>query len=139
MVVDHLRAVEEHLDVVADHLHRKVVPDTRSDLPVPSGEPDPATLDDVVQVHVVLEGVGARDVVVVLVLQPPDDSAALIALPRDRLALHRKAQVFQLRPGVRDRKPIIGLVAVSLGENVLAARSISYRLHDPLSRLALPR
>src|SRR5439155_14151500 len=137
VLVDHLRAVQEDLDVVPDHLHSKLVPHARGDLAVPAGEPVPAPLDDVVQVHVVLEGIRARDVVVVLILQAPDDPAALISLASNWLALHRQAQIFQLRPGVRDGEAVVGLVAVGLGEDVLAARRVVHCLHDPLPRLAL--
>src|SRR5437588_3607830 len=137
VLVNHLRAVQEDLNVVPDHLHGEFVPHTRGDLAVPTGETDPAALDDVEQVHVVLEGIRARDVVVVLVLQAPDDPAALISLASNRLALDRQAQIFQLRPGIRDREAVIGLVAVGLGEDVLAARRVVHCLHDPLPRLAL--
>src|SRR5438132_6236942 len=57
VVFDHLLAVEEHLDVVADHLHRQLVPRARCDLAVPPGEADPLPFDDVIQVDVVLERV----------------------------------------------------------------------------------
>src|SRR5437868_11842944 len=87
--------------------------------------------------HVVLQGVRARDVVIVLVLQAPDDPAGLIALAGDRFALDREAQVLQLGAGVRDGKPVIGRIAVGLRKDVLAARRIAHRLHDPLAGLAL--
>src|SRR5437660_1573086 len=135
--VDHLVAVEEDLNVVADHLHRQLVPHAGGDLAVPAIEADAAPLDHVVEVDVVLERVGARDVVVVLVLQAPDDSAALITLAGDRLALHRQAQIFQLRTGVRDREAVVGLIAVGLGEDVLSAGRAVHRLHHPLARLPL--
>src|SRR5882724_11340900 len=137
VLVDHLFAVEEHLDVVADHPYRQFVPHPRRYLAVPSREPVPAPLDDVVQVHVVLQGVRARDVVVILVLQAPDDPAALIALASDRLALDREAQVLQLGARVRDGKPVIGRIAVGLRKDVLAARRIAHRLYDPLAWFAL--
>src|SRR5581483_1283906 len=47
--VDDLGAVEEDLDVIADHLHRELVPDAGCDLAVPAFEPDPPALDHVVQ------------------------------------------------------------------------------------------
>src|SRR5437867_11891872 len=52
VLVDHLRAVQEDLDVVPDHLHGKLMPHARGDLAVPTGETDPAALDDGVEVPV---------------------------------------------------------------------------------------
>src|SRR6266436_1350002 len=100
--VDDLLAVIEDLDVIADHLHGQVVPDAGLDLPVPSVESDALAFHDVVQVDVVLERVRPRDVVVVRVLEPPDDPAPLVAFPSDRLALHGKPEVLHLRARVRD-------------------------------------
>src|SRR5437868_14679320 len=87
--------------------------------------------------HVVLQGVRARDVVVILVLQAPDDPAALIALAGDRFAFYREAQVLQLGARVRDGKPVIGRIAVGLRMDVLAAGRIAHRLYDPLAGITL--
>src|SRR6266849_10360803 len=112
MVVDHFVAVEEYLDVVADHLHRELVPHARGDLAVPAGELHAAALHGVVEVDVVFERVGARDVVVVRVLETPDDPTALVDGAADRFALHRQTQVFQLGARVGDGKAVIRAVAV---------------------------
>src|SRR5207253_10755903 len=106
MVVDHLGAVEEDLDVVADHLHRQFVPRTRRNLPIPAGEAVSFPFDDMVQVDVVFERVRSRDVVVVGILDPPDDPASLVAFSGDRLALHRQPKVLELRTRVGDREPV---------------------------------
>src|SRR5438105_7036047 len=136
--IDDLLALVEDLDVVADHLHRQVMPDTRLDLPIPSLESYALALDDAIQVDVVFERVRAGDVVVVRVLEPPDDSAALVALSRERLALHGQAKVLQLRAGVRDRESVVGRVAVGLRAQVVAARRTAGCSCDPIHRPALP-
>ena len=55
--------------------------------------------DGVVDGHVVLEAIGARDVVVVSVLQPPDDAARLIFLTANRFEFHLDESIFDI--GVR--------------------------------------
>src|SRR5438128_10802047 len=95
VLVDHLLAVEENLDVVADHLHRELVPGARGDLAVPAGELHAAALHGVVEVDIVFERVGAGDVVVVRVLGTPDDPAALLAFSGAWFAHHRQAEVLQ--------------------------------------------
>src|SRR3954468_3227975 len=82
-------------------------------------------------VHVVFQRVGAGDVVVVLGLEAPENPAALIALPCDCPAFDREAQVFQVRPGIRDGKTVVRVIAVGLREHVLAAGSVAHRLHHP--------
>ncbi len=63
--LDHLVAVEAHLEAVALRLDAQVVPDAVRHLAVPPRELDPPPFHDVVEAHVVLERVRAHDVVVV--------------------------------------------------------------------------
>src|SRR3954469_22509412 len=137
VIIDHFLAVQEHLDVVAHHLHCQVVPYARGHLAVPARELHAAAVHGVVEVDVVLQRVGARDVIIVRVFQPPDDPAALVDLSAERLALDREPQVFQLGTGVGNGETVVGVIAVGLHQDVLAARRIVDGLHDPLARFAL--
>src|SRR6266850_6289394 len=114
VLVDDLPAVEKHLDMIADVLHGQLVPRAARDLAIPVAELTAPALDHSVQANVVLERVGARDVVVVCVLEPPDEAAALVHFAGDRLAADRQPQVFHFRPGVGDAEAVVGVVAVGL-------------------------
>ena len=57
----------------------------------------PLAFNRVVNANVVFERVGARDVVVVGILRPPNDAARLIFLARDGLELHFDEAVLETR------------------------------------------
>src|SRR5471030_2952026 len=137
VAVDHQLAVEEDLNAVAGHLHRQLMPDAGGGLAVPTCEALASTRDHPIKVDVVLKSVGEGDVIVVLILQPPDDPAALITIHRHRLAFDRQTQVLQLGAGIGDGKTIVRFVAVGMREDVLAAGRVAHRQHDPIARLAL--
>src|SRR4029450_8721397 len=92
-----------------------------------------------VEPDVVLEGVDARHVVVVGVLEPEDQPTALVDLTRDRLALHRKPEVLHLRSSEGDRKAVVGSIGVGLDEDVLSTGRIVNGLNHPLPGRPLSR
>src|SRR5262245_53140212 len=85
-----VRAVER-LAVVTDReevalrAQAERVPFVRRDLDVDAGELLAAALHDAIEAHVVLERIGARDVVVVGIGQPYGDAAGAVDLAGDRL------------------------------------------------------
>src|SRR3989454_8296466 len=106
--VNSLRAVPVHLHMIPLELDTQLVPDARCDLPAPIGELDPASVLHVVETDVVLKGVGARQIVVVLILVPEHETARPIDVPRYRLALHGDAAVGEARrQSHRDGEPVI--------------------------------
>src|SRR5207247_10093936 len=115
--VDPLRAVPVHLDMVSLELDPQLVPDARCDLPAPIGELDPASVLHVVEADVVLERVGARQIVVVLILVSEHETARPVNIPRHRLALHGDAAVSEgWRRGSRNGEPVISAVAGVLAQ-----------------------
>src|SRR5262249_38994880 len=136
--VDDLLAVEEDLKVIALCVDRELVPLAGRDLAVPPGKLPPVSLDHVIEPDVVLESICSDHVVVVVVLQPEDQAAALVFLPGDRFALHRELEVLHLWPGVGDGKTVVGPIGVCLDKDVLAARRVLDGLDHPLPRRALP-
>src|SRR5207244_1141889 len=84
--IDDLLAVPVDLEVVPAGLGAQLVPGAAADGPVPACELAALALHHVIQAHVVLQGVGARDVVVVLVPVAKDQTAGLVHLAGDRLA-----------------------------------------------------
>src|SRR2546427_3156474 len=139
MGVYHLVPVERHHEVVATRLDAELVPRPTRHLPAPSHDLPPAPVLHVIQVHVVLEGVGARQVVVVLVLIAEHETTRLVHSTRYGLAPDRQADVAECRL-VRDgdREPIVRTVSVELREYVSGARRVLLRLDDPTPRLPLP-
>ena len=83
----------------------------------------------VVERDVVLERIGARDVVVVAVLPAPDDAAGLVVLARDRLELDLDPAVAQL--AVRLHAPGKGRRS-RLTQHLAPARGVGVRLDRPL-------
>ena len=69
-------------------LHAQRVPHVRRHRCIDVLDRDPAAVLGVVERDVVLERVGARDVVVVAVLPAPDDTARLVLAAAHRLELH---------------------------------------------------
>src|SRR5262249_22473936 len=77
-------------------------------------------------------------VVVVVVIQPEDQAAALVSFPGDGLALHGEPEVLHRRPCVGDGEAIVGPIGVGLNEDVLAAGSVVDGLDHPFAGTALP-
>src|SRR2546425_1250743 len=137
--VDDLVAIEEYLEAVPVRLDRQVVPDATLHCAVPTGELDALAFHDVIEPDVVLERVGAGDVVVVRVLEAEDESTALVDLAGNRLAFHREAEVLHLGSRERDGESVVGLVRVGLSEDIRRARRVLISLDDPLALAAAPR
>src|SRR2546422_11746929 len=99
------------------------MPAARCDLAAPIGELDPASVFHVVEADVVLQRIRAREVIIVLILVPEYDTARPVNMPRHGLALHRDAAIREARrQWGRDREPVVGAVAVDLGQDVLRTR-----------------
>src|SRR2546426_7400287 len=123
MRVDPLRALPVHLYMIPLELDPQLVPSTRCDLAAPVGELDPASLLHVVEADVVLKRIRATQVVVVLILVPEHEAAGAVDAPRYGLALHGDAAVGEgRRRSCRDGEPVVGAVAVDLGEDVRRTR-----------------
>src|SRR6266699_4008288 len=71
-------------EFVAHGLHAKLMPDTGRHLEVCSCKLAPSSIDNVVQAVIVLQSVGADDVVIIRLLQTKDKPACLIDTPGDR-------------------------------------------------------
>src|SRR5205809_2561191 len=125
MDVDQLGAVEVDFDVVASHVRSQAMPPARSDAYFHPLHFNAAAVLDVVPADVVLQGIGAGEVVVVLVPVAPHDAASAVHPPTHRLAPNRNTYVAE-RGTIRDRdwEPVVGAVAVLLGEHVGPARRI---------------
>src|SRR6266849_1172799 len=130
--IDYFLVVKEDLEVVAFGFHRQVVPDAAGDLAIPPREFSPVPFHHVVEANVVLERVGADDVIIVRVLEPEHESATLVHLPGDRLAFHRQAQVLHLGAGEGNGKTIVGIVSAYLREDIGFARCIVFSTDHPL-------
>src|SRR5713226_3562438 len=123
--------------MISLELGAQLVPVTRCNLPAPIGELDPASVLHVVEADVVLKRVGARQIVVVLILVPEHEAARPVDMSRHRLALHGDAAVSEgRRRGGRDGEPVIGAVAVDLAEDVWRTRCVWSWPHKPVTRTA---
>ena len=111
------------------------MPDPRCDVHMHALHLDAAAILHVVPADVVLQGVRPREVVIVLVLVPPNDAARAIHPTADRLAPDRYAHVPE-RGAVRhgEREAIVGPIAVFLREHVGAAGGVGRGADDPASR-----
>src|SRR5207247_10981128 len=117
--VNSLRAVPVHLHMIPLEVDAQLMPDARCDLAAPISELDSASVLHVVEADVVFECIRAAEVVVVLILVAEHDAARAVDVPRHGLALHGNAAVSAARrPGGRYREPVVGTVAVDLGQNV---------------------
>jgi len=98
----------------------------------------PAAIDHVIDRAVVLEGVAARDVVVVGIPIAPDEPGALIAFAGHGLELHREVDILG-RDAIVDshRKAIVRGISVGLRQHVPVRRIVS--LDNPDARFPLPR
>lgn len=85
---DDLSAIPIHLERVAPGFGSKLVPGARRHLPVPPGDRAAPTVLEVVQADVVFEGVGPRDVLVVLVPIAENDATGPVDPSRYHLAAH---------------------------------------------------
>src|SRR5215471_2931686 len=82
-------------ELVAREIHPQRVPLIGGNSHVYVFERPPTSLDGVIDRHVILQCVGAGDVVVFAVLPTPDDAASLVLVARDWLELHLDVSVFQ--------------------------------------------
>src|SRR6202008_1427927 len=126
-------AVERNSDVRADELDMQHVPGVRGNRGVDVLDRDAPAVLGVIERDVVLQRVGAGDVVVVPVFPAPDDAARLIFLARKRFELH-------LDVAVGDRNVTLhapGKVSASgLLEHVGRARRRGVRFDGPARRAA---
>src|SRR5258708_8178904 len=86
-------AVEDHADARAGEFRAQGVPGVPRHRRVDVFDRDAPAALRVVQRHVVLEGIGARDVVAVAVLEAPDHAAGLVFVARHRLQLYPPATI----------------------------------------------
>src|SRR6266480_4047169 len=76
--LDGFLSIERDCEMIAAEVHTQSVPRSGRHFYIGSFLLCPFAFDRVVNRHVILEGVGARDVVVVRILQSPDNTASLI-------------------------------------------------------------
>src|SRR6266545_2117213 len=137
--VEDLVAVVPDDEVVARGLHLERVPRILGDLDALVQERSPLAPHGVVDRAVVFIGVAARDVVVVGVLVPPDETEALIHLagqrPRPDAESDVRVDAF-LEDG--DGKAVVRRVGALLDEDVVLVRSL-LGPHDPLALRATAR
>src|SRR6185503_7864546 len=120
-----------HADLLQIEVHPERVPGVLLYRRIDILDRDAPAVLGVVERDVVLEGVGAGDVVVVAVLPAPDHAARLVLAARDRLEAHLDEAVLELRPGQdapRER------AAAGLLEDVRPARRRWIRAHCPARR-----
>src|SRR6266852_358175 len=86
--LDGLLAIVGDRKVIAGEVHPDGVPHIGRDLHVRALPLVTSSIDGVVDGHVVFQGVGTSNVIIVRVLQSPDHSARLIFFAGDRLELH---------------------------------------------------
>src|SRR5213592_2948141 len=138
--VDQFRAVEVDLDVIAAHIGAQRMPNPRCD-----GHPHALHLDapailHVVPADVVLQRVRAREVIVVLVLVAPHDTARAIHPTAHRLAPDRYAHVPERgRISHGHREAVVRPITVFLREHVGPAGGVGRGAHDPATRAPRPR
>jgi len=96
-------------------LYFELVPGVLADLAVPAPELNAPPVLNVIEAHVVLQGVESGEIVVVLVLVPEDETSRLVDLAVDRLASYAYLEVLKLG-ALYDGygKAIIGLVTIQL-------------------------
>jgi len=93
---DRLLSVKRDCEMISIEIDTNRVPLTGCDVHVSSLLLCAFAFDGVVNRHVVFEGIGASNVIVVRVLQSPDDAARLIFLAGNRLELHLDETVFNV-------------------------------------------
>ena len=98
-------------DLVAHYLYAQFVPFSRGDFQIGSRELATPTVHHVIEALIVLQSVGADDVVVVWVYQAKNKSCGSVNAARDCLELHAEIQVLK-RGFIRNQqgKPVVGLV-----------------------------
>src|SRR5215831_6957386 len=131
--LDSRPAVVDHADTLSGKFYAERVPGIPGDGRIDVLQRVPPAVRGVVERDVVLERVGARDVVVVAVLPAPHHAARLVFAAGDRLELH-------LHPAVGERyvgshAPRKG-AAARLLEHVRPARGRRVDLDDPSRRAA---
>src|SRR4051794_23485856 len=99
-----------------------------------AGELMPLTTPDHVEANVVLEGVGARQVVVVLVAVAEHETAGLIDLAADRLAADGGTDVPEGEVTDGDREAIVGGIGIELRQRVRRARRARIGDDHPATR-----
>src|SRR5262249_36286776 len=125
---DRYLAVESDFELVAREIHPQRVPLIGGNSHVYVFERPPTSLDGVIDRHVILQCVGAGDVVVFAVLPTPDDAASLVLVARDWLELHLDVSVFQRNIFfyAPRKRPLAGLL-----EHVRLTRRRSVGFHCP--------
>src|SRR5262252_7985934 len=131
--LDILLAVVDHADLCSGEFYAERVPGIAGDGRVDVLERVAPSVRGVVERDVVLERVGARDVVVVAVLPAPHHSARLVFAAGDRLELHFHPAVGERHVG--SHAPRKG-AAAGLLEHVRPAGGRRVDLDDPSRRAA---
>src|SRR6266550_1186487 len=133
--VDQLVAVEVDLDVIAAHVRAQRVPDPRCDGHMYALHFDAPAILHVVPADVVLERIRAREVIVVLVLVAPHDTARAIHPTAHRFAPDSYAHVSELGPiSHGDGEAVVRPIAVFLREYVGRAGGVGRGANDPPTR-----
>src|SRR5207247_2242791 len=132
--------VEVDLDVIAAHVGAERMPNARCDEHMHALHFDAAAILHVVPADVVLERVGPREVVVVVVLVAPHDTACAIHPTAHRLAPDRYAHVPEHgRISHGHREAVVRPITVFLREHVGPAGGVCRGAHDPATRAPRPR
>src|SRR5438552_10236456 len=135
MDVDQLLAVEVDLDMITSHVRAQRMPDPRCNGHMHALHLDAAAILHVVPADVVLERVRPRQVIVVLVLVAPHDTARAIHPTAHRFAPDSYAHVPEggaVRHG--EREPVVCPITVFLREYVGPAWRVGRRADHPATR-----